>query len=367
MQLWGGYPAGRRTIYSLDENKNASFPADVFAAGQVLVKTNDSRLSDSRPASDVSAWAKAASKPAYTYSEVGAEQAFSKNTAFNKNFGTAAGTVCQGNDSRLSNAREPTSHAVDDDAYGFGTQDYYGHNKLIDDLVSCSIYVDGEALSAHQGYVLKGLVDGKAADDHTQAVTKGGTGLTSIAIGEMLYASAANTIAKVASSSFGRGLLNISTGELVTGLNAQQLAGYVHSDFRKTSEAVFRSIKDWTTYVSTNGSTAVALPTTESVSARLIGLVLNQSTSSTRPRVVVWVKMSSSSGTTYKQAFDLPAVGEDTSTSSIYSYEAEVYHSSGVLYIDDATRANVTPGSPASATKVGTAINIKIWDIYVLD
>ena len=38
------------------------------------------------------------------------EPAFSKNSAFNKNFGTAAGTVAQGNDSRLSDARTPTSH-----------------------------------------------------------------------------------------------------------------------------------------------------------------------------------------------------------------------------------------------------------------
>lgn len=38
------------------------------------------------------------------------ETAFSKNTAFNKNFGTGAGTVCQGNDSRLSDARTPTTH-----------------------------------------------------------------------------------------------------------------------------------------------------------------------------------------------------------------------------------------------------------------
>lgn len=40
-----------------------------------------------------------------TPTSIGAEPAFTKNTAFNKNFGTAAGTVCQGNDSRLSNAR----------------------------------------------------------------------------------------------------------------------------------------------------------------------------------------------------------------------------------------------------------------------
>jgi hypothetical protein len=40
-----------------------------------------------------------------TPTSIGAEPAFTKNTAFNKNFGTTAGTVCQGNDSRLSNAR----------------------------------------------------------------------------------------------------------------------------------------------------------------------------------------------------------------------------------------------------------------------
>jgi hypothetical protein len=38
------------------------------------------------------------------------EPVFSKNTAFNKNFGTVADTVCEGNDSRLSDARIPTSH-----------------------------------------------------------------------------------------------------------------------------------------------------------------------------------------------------------------------------------------------------------------
>ena len=44
-----------------------------------------------------------------TAADIGAEPAFSKNTAFNKDFGTGAGTVCQGNDSRLSNARTPTA------------------------------------------------------------------------------------------------------------------------------------------------------------------------------------------------------------------------------------------------------------------
>ena len=38
------------------------------------------------------------------------ESVFSKNTAFNKNFGTTSGTVCQGDDSRLSDTRTPTEH-----------------------------------------------------------------------------------------------------------------------------------------------------------------------------------------------------------------------------------------------------------------
>lgn len=37
-----------------------------------VVLTNDARLSDARPASDVYPWAKAAAKPTYTYNEVGA-------------------------------------------------------------------------------------------------------------------------------------------------------------------------------------------------------------------------------------------------------------------------------------------------------
>ena len=47
-------------------------PASGDASSNQVVMGNDSRLSDSRPASDVSAWAKQATKPTYTASEVGA-------------------------------------------------------------------------------------------------------------------------------------------------------------------------------------------------------------------------------------------------------------------------------------------------------
>lgn len=67
---------------------------------------------------------------AVTAAQTGAEPAFTKNTAFNKSFGTTANTVCEGNDSRLSNARTPTSHASSATTYGPGSNTSYGHVKL---------------------------------------------------------------------------------------------------------------------------------------------------------------------------------------------------------------------------------------------
>lgn len=47
-------------------------------------------------------------------------------------YGTAAGTACQGNDSRLSDARTPKSHAATETTYGGGTSSNFGHVKLTD-------------------------------------------------------------------------------------------------------------------------------------------------------------------------------------------------------------------------------------------
>ena len=52
--------------------KNTAFNKAFGSASGQVCQGNDSRLSDSRPASDVSAWAKAGTKPSYTASEVGA-------------------------------------------------------------------------------------------------------------------------------------------------------------------------------------------------------------------------------------------------------------------------------------------------------
>ena len=70
-----------------------------------------------------------------TPSEVGAEPSFSKNTAFNKNFGSSAGTVTEGNDSRLSDARTPTAHAA---SHTNGTDDIQTATALIKGLLSAA-------------------------------------------------------------------------------------------------------------------------------------------------------------------------------------------------------------------------------------
>lgn len=45
-------------------------------------------------------------------------------------FGTSANTFCQGNDSRLTNARTPTAHTDSSGAYGKATTSVWGHTKL---------------------------------------------------------------------------------------------------------------------------------------------------------------------------------------------------------------------------------------------
>ena len=128
------------TVYEKIITKLTAFNKNFGTAAGTVCEGNDARLSNARaplshthkkadisdfptsmPASDVPAWAKAANKPSYTANEVGAsptnhnhagtyEPAFTKKTAFNKDFGTAAGSVCEGNDARLSNARTPLAH-----------------------------------------------------------------------------------------------------------------------------------------------------------------------------------------------------------------------------------------------------------------
>ena len=72
---------------------NNQFSAKYGTTAGTACQGNDSRLSDSRPASDVYPWAKAASKPTYTASEVGAAASSHNQAASTITAGTLAGRV----------------------------------------------------------------------------------------------------------------------------------------------------------------------------------------------------------------------------------------------------------------------------------
>lgn len=130
----------------------------------------------------------------------GKEPAFTKNTAFNKNFGSAAGTVAQGNDSRLSDPRTPTAHNQGAstinamDSYVIGTTDgaittsdtlnqamgkleYLSRNKLIANVSfnsttqTLSFLSKGGATLATVDLVLESVMQGVSYNSTTKVLT----------------------------------------------------------------------------------------------------------------------------------------------------------------------------------------------------
>lgn len=77
-----------------------SIPESGNAGSDEVVMGNDSRLSDSRPASDVSSWAKQSTKPTYTATEVGAIPSTDK--------GANGGVATLGNDGIVPSSQLPT-------------------------------------------------------------------------------------------------------------------------------------------------------------------------------------------------------------------------------------------------------------------
>lgn len=88
----------------------------------------------------------------------GKEPAFNKNTGFNKNFGNTAGTVCQGNDSRLSDARVPLAHV-----------------HAITDVSGLQSALDGKSDVAH-AHVISDVTGLEVALDSKQDIISGATG-----------------------------------------------------------------------------------------------------------------------------------------------------------------------------------------------
>lgn len=167
------------TISATDTNtwRPLGTTADTACAG------NDSRLSNARPASDVYAWAKASSKPSYSKSEVGLGKV--DNTADADKSVKYAATAGSANSVAWSNVSgKPTIPSVGNGTVtitqngvnkGSFTMNQSGNTTIAltdnntwrgiqNNLTSDSTT---DSLSAAQGKVLKGLVDGKAASSHT--------------------------------------------------------------------------------------------------------------------------------------------------------------------------------------------------------
>ena len=66
------------------------------------------------------------------------------------NYGTTAGTACEGNDSRLSNARTPIAHSATTGIYGAGDSTHYGH-VVVSDVYNTTVGTANAGVCASQG------------------------------------------------------------------------------------------------------------------------------------------------------------------------------------------------------------------------
>lgn len=87
-----------------------------------------------------------------------------KNTAFNKNYGSTSDTVCQGNDSRLSDARTPLAHT-----------------HTISNITELQTTLDGKASTTHS-HVISDITNLQTELDNKANVFTGYTGSIDVVI-----------------------------------------------------------------------------------------------------------------------------------------------------------------------------------------
>jgi len=101
----------------------------------------------------------------------------SKGDAFNKDFGSTAGTVCEGDDSRLSDTRDPNSHThTVSEVTDFDPADKAdtSHNHAISDVTNLQTSLDGKSDTSHNHdstYLTNATESDLSLSDNTTANT----------------------------------------------------------------------------------------------------------------------------------------------------------------------------------------------------
>lgn len=102
----------------------------------------------------------------------------SNRVTTNTNNITALQTAVTTNTNNIA-GKAPNNHASTATTYGLGSGTNYGHTKIINNITTTS-YVDGQALSAYQGYVLNTAIATKAPNNHAVNANTYGLGNTSL-------------------------------------------------------------------------------------------------------------------------------------------------------------------------------------------
>ena len=109
-----------------------------------------------------------------------------KNTAFNKNYGSTSDTVCQGNDSRLSDARTPLAHThTISNITGLQTtlegKASTTHSHVISDIVNLQTVLDSKASTSHS-HTISNITNLQNELDNKANVFTGYTGSIGVVI-----------------------------------------------------------------------------------------------------------------------------------------------------------------------------------------
>jgi hypothetical protein len=227
----------------------------------------------------------------------------------------------------------------------------YGHCKILN-ILTRSTYYDGEALSAYQGYALKTLVDGKAASSHGHGHinNSGQIRTVSAAVGagdRLVITDYSNTDVITRGPEFGTS----STKSLRENGTWVENAPYV-------------SIKNFTTYVASNGSSPVAIPLTITPSAgQIIGIeVICGGSGTYTGKQILWMRLGSA-GTSYPAAL-LGAYYNSFSASDARIHSFDIYwNNSANLYIDDAYTVYL---GETPQIMVTVAMDIYVYNVYLL-